>query len=56
MSLLIAPAIEQVIDDVRADEQRQPFHDRAGQEVRFVGFGDGVAAATHECIPLLGNG
>ena len=47
MSLLISPAVEQVLNDVRADEQRQPLHHGAGQEMRFVGFGNRIAAAAH---------
>ncbi|MNN37200.1 hypothetical protein D3C81_1511350 [compost metagenome] len=51
VGLLITPAVEQVVDDVGTDEQRQPLHDRAGQKMWLVGFGKGVAAAAHGILP-----
>jgi len=51
VGLLVTPAVQQVVDDEGADEQREPFHERTGEEVGFVRLGDGVTASAHGIRP-----
>ncbi|MNP52939.1 hypothetical protein D3C76_1473650 [compost metagenome] len=51
VGLLVTPAVQQVVDDIGADEQREPFHEGTGEEVGFVRLGDGVTASAHGIRP-----
>jgi len=47
VGLLVTPAVQQVVDDEGADEQRKSFHEGTGEEVGLVRLGDGVTASAH---------
>ena len=43
-----------MVHQVVAGEEGEPFHDSAGEEVGFFGFGDDIAASAHVFILDLG--
>lgn len=48
--LLKAPRVQHDVDHGWAGEERKPFDDGAREEMRIMGFGDGVSASGHGIV------